>query len=155
MAASFTSNWCRGEILPLTSLHAWLWTHPLCSSSSLMPRDVTTLLKPRWLRLMASVKLWLYSAGRWRRRAQFRAIIWLKHTRTQPLTWRLKWKQATSHRGSWYSWWRRFCVSAAAPGGGNTDDRQEVIPAASAVSHAAVKKQAALTELGYRKSNLM
>lgn len=38
-------------------------THPLCSSSSLSPFDVTTLLKPRWFRLIDSVKLWLYSGS--------------------------------------------------------------------------------------------
>lgn len=37
-------------------------THPLCISSNLRPRDATTLLKPRWLRLMDRVKLWLYSS---------------------------------------------------------------------------------------------
>lgn len=43
-------------------------THPLCSSSSLRPRDVTTRLKPRWFRLIDSVKLWLNSSGKKRKK---------------------------------------------------------------------------------------
>lgn len=43
-------------------------THPLCSSSSLMPLDATILLKPRWLRLIDRVKLWLYSGEKKRLR---------------------------------------------------------------------------------------
>lgn len=47
--------------IPLAGIPNASATHPLCSSSSLRPRDDTTLLNPRWLRLIDSVKLWLYS----------------------------------------------------------------------------------------------